>query len=467
MRSEEHQAYSFEDERKRIKACFCAFVEGSLVSHDIDAVLQLFCDDVIGIGMGAQGIVRCREDLRPILMNTRSDVDDSQTAIDYSNMQVRYYGDDYASINAMVSVTTTVRGERRTSHIGQCASLRRIDGQWRINMVQATPLSIDIQDIDSYPLSFAEDEIGNYRRQAQFSSIMRRSIIATYKIDFESDSFEEYVAASGSSVAVQQGDPYERIMQESAMVLVDDAMKLEFISTFSIANLKKCYRAGQTDVTLDYESPQPDGRVVWLRNSLHLFTDIKGRLKGYLYLFDIDAYKRQALRLAHQAEHDSSTGVFNKGTTRQKIEMALNLYAMPKTCAFFMIDLDHFKQINDSYGHAVGDEVIRQTAEILTSSFRAEDVVGRLGGDEFCVFYTGQNDVGTLGCKAAQICEAVRHIHPAQNGGPGTSVSIGIARRESGDDFDNLYRKADAALYQRKEALGRDGYTIYSDGADS
>lgn len=258
---------------------------------------------------------------------------------------------------------------------------------------------------------------------------MRRSIIATYKIDFESDSFEEYVATSGSSVAVQQGDPYERIMQESAMVLVDDAMKLEFISTFSIANLKKCYRAGQTDVTLDYESPQPDGRIVWLRNSLHLFTDIKGRLKGYLYLFDIDAYKRQALRLAHQAEHDSGTGVFNKGTTRQKIEMALNLYAMPKTCAFFMIDLDHFKQINDSYGHAVGDEVSRQTAEILTSSFRAEDVVGRLGGDEFCVFYTGQNDVDTLGCKAAQICEAVRHIHPAQNGGSGTSVSIGIARR--------------------------------------
>ena len=132
MRSEEHQAYSFEDERKRIEECFCAFVEGSLVSHDIDAVLQLFCDDVIGIGMGAQGIVRCREDLRPILMNTRSDVDDSQTVIDYSNMQVRYYGDGYASINAMVSVTTTVRGERRTSHIGQCASLRRIEGQWRI-----------------------------------------------------------------------------------------------------------------------------------------------------------------------------------------------------------------------------------------------------------------------------------------------------------------------------------------------
>lgn len=215
MRPEEHQAYSFEDERKRIEECFCAFVEGSLVSHDIDAVLQLFCDDVIGIGMGAQGIVRCREDLRPILMNTRSDVDDSQTAIDYSNMQVRYYGDDYASINAMVSVTTTVRGERRTSHIGQCASLRRIEGQWRINMVQATPLSIDIQDIDSYPLSFAEDEIENYRRQAQFSSIMRRSIIATYKIDFESDRFEEYVAASGSSVAVQQGDPYERIRRST------------------------------------------------------------------------------------------------------------------------------------------------------------------------------------------------------------------------------------------------------------
>ena len=97
------------DESARIQACFRSFVEGSLITHNFEDVLNLFTEDAMGIGMGAQGVVRCREDLRPILMNMRSDVDDSQTAIQYSNMQIRYYGGDYASICATVTIMTTVR----------------------------------------------------------------------------------------------------------------------------------------------------------------------------------------------------------------------------------------------------------------------------------------------------------------------------------------------------------------------
>ena len=119
------------DEKERIQACFCSFIEGSLITHDFEHVLDLFTEDAMGIGMGAQGIVRCREDLRPILMNTRSDVDDSQTAIQYSNMQIRYYGrrlcqhlrycdhNDHSAGTAAQKVT-----------FGQCASLRKIEGEW-------------------------------------------------------------------------------------------------------------------------------------------------------------------------------------------------------------------------------------------------------------------------------------------------------------------------------------------------
>lgn len=63
------------DELGKIKKCFCDFIEGSLVLHDIDKVLELFSEDIMGIGMGAQGIVRCKEDMRPILLNTRSGMD--------------------------------------------------------------------------------------------------------------------------------------------------------------------------------------------------------------------------------------------------------------------------------------------------------------------------------------------------------------------------------------------------------
>lgn len=451
----------YTSELEKIQTCFCSFIEGSLILHDIDKVLDLFTEDIMGIGMGAQGIVRCREDLRPILLNTRNNKDDTKTTVQYTNMQIRYYGDDSASICATVIISTETRGKLQKSHIGQCASLRKSSGIWKINMVQATPLSVDIQEIDAYPLSFAEDEIEKYRMQEQFSNIMKRNLIATYKIDFEVRKYEEYVPSEKYSVPVKKGDSYELKLFESANDMLDGKTKLRFIETFSISHLIESYQSGQTDVTLDYESIQPDGRHLWLRSNMHLFTDIKGHLKGYLYLFDIDEQKRQELNLTQQAELDLMTSVYNKETARKKIEVAIELYSMPMTCAFFMLDLDCFKQINDTYGHAEGDHVIRQTAAILKEIFRKEDIIGRLGGDEFCVFYTGKNSYEILSQKAGQICDAVRNIHPAENGAPGTSVSIGIVRRIGNESFEELYQKADQALYVRKARQGRDGYTIY------
>ena len=458
--SQESRPGLLNGEYERIRRCFCDFIEGSLITHDIDKVLCLFAEDVMGIGMGAQGIVRGREDMRPILMNTRSDVDDTQTSIDYSNLQIRYYGDDYASICATIAITTTARGQRHKSHIGQCASMRRLAGEWKINMVQATPLSIGIQEIDAYPLSFAEDNIEKYRMQEQFSNVMQRNMIATYKIDFDSGEFEDYTPIENYSFPVSRGDLYESKLIQSANDMLDKEERLKFLETFSLASLSRQYRAGQTDVALDYESTMPDGRRLWLQSSIHLFTDIQGRLKGYLYLFNIDQRKRKELALTRQAELDLATAVYNKETARQKIQLAMDLYPRMGTGAFFMIDLDRFKQINDTYGHAEGERVVRQTAEILKSLFRKEDIVGRLGGDEFCVFFTGQNRAPYLARKAEQICQAVRAIHPAQDGAPGTSASIGIAGRTGGETFDELYRRADRALYIQKSKHAGGGFTI-------
>jgi diguanylate cyclase (GGDEF)-like protein len=449
------------DEKKRIEDCFRSFIEGSLVTHDIDRVMELFSEDVMGIGMGAQGIVRCREDLRPILMNTRSDVDDSLTEIRYSNMQIRYYGGEYAGICATVTITTTSGGKRRKSHIGQCAGLRMIRGEWKINMVQATPLSIGIEDIDAYPLSFAEDEIETYRMQEQFSHVMQRNIRATYKIDFETGLIEEASAPDGRPLPAKSGDCYESKLFLSADTMLSGQIQLRFVELFSPSGLRRSYRAGQTDVSMDYEASLPDGRRLWFRNTMHLFTDIRGHLKGYLYLLDIDGQKREEIRLTRQAELDLATSVFNKETTRRKIEQAIRLHPEPMTCAFFMIDLDYFKQINDTYGHARGDEVVRETAKILKSLFRAEDIIGRLGGDEFCVFYTGRNSDEILEGKAEQICSAVRRICPEEQGKPGTSASIGIAKRTGSENFDELYWKADQALYARKTGHGRGGFSLY------
>lgn len=451
------------DELKKIKECFCSFIEGSLISRDIDSVVDLFTEDIMGIGMGAQGIVRCKADTRPILLNTRSDVDETQTAVDYSNMQIRYYGDDYANICATLTISTEAKGKLQKSHIGQCASLRKINGIWKINMVQATPLSVDIQEIDAYPLSFAEDEIEKYRMQEQFSKVMQRNVVSTYKIDFELGIYESYVPSGIYTIPVEIGDAYENTCYKTANIILDSKSRLEFLQTFSTSNLTKCYQAGQPDVTMDYESIQSDGRCVWLRINLHLFTDIKSHLKGYLYLMDIDQEKREELNLTKKAELDLMTAVYNKETFRKKIETAIRDYSLPMTGALFMIDIDCFKLVNDTYGHVEGDHVIKETAAVLKNTFRREDIVGRMGGDEFCVFYTGKNNIIVLEKKAEQICKNVRKIQLNKKSSniSKISVSIGIVRRLHNENFLELYQKADLALYERKSKQGRNGYTFY------
>lgn len=451
------------DELKKIKECFCSFIEGSLISRDIDSVVDLFTEDIMGIGMGAQGIVRCKADTRPILLNTRSDVDETQTAVDYSNMQIRYYGDDYANICATLTICTEARGKLQKSHIGQCASLRKINGIWKINMVQATPLSVDIQEIDAYPLSFAEDEIEKYRMQEQFSKVMQRNVVSTYKIDFELGIYESYVPSGKYTIPVENGDAYENTCYKTANIILDSKSRLEYLQTFSTSNLTKSYQAGRPDITMDYESIQPDGQCIWLRINLHLFTDIKSHLKGYLYLMDIDQEKREELNLTKQAELDLMTAVYNKETFRRKIETVIQDYSLPLTCALFMIDIDCFKLVNDTYGHVEGDYVIKETAAILKNTFRREDIVGRIGGDEFCVFYTGKNNVIVLEKKAEQICKNVRKIQLNKNSANTSkiSVSIGIVRRLQNENFLDLYQKADLALYERKSKMGRNGYTFY------
>lgn len=139
---------------------------------------------------------------------------------------------------------------------------------------------------------------------------------------------------------------------------------------------------------------------------------------------------------------------WRRANARKKIELAIELYSMPMNGAFFMIDLDRFKQINE-------------TAEILKPVFCEDDIIGRMGGDEFCVFYTGRNRDEILEAKAAKICEEARKILPAREGKAGTSESIGIAKGYGNEEFSELYRRADRALYVQKFQYGKDGYTIY------
>lgn len=166
--------------------------------------------------------------------------------------------------------------------------------------------------------------------------------------------------------------------------------------------------------------------------------------------------------LKERATKDALTGLLNRGTTEKYIKKRLDELEEGEACAMFIIDLDHFKTVNDTMGHQAGDQVIRRTAQILSGLFRARDIVGRLGGDEFVVFLCGKITEEVVRQKANSICSSLQ-LTVGDGMDITVSASVGICL-SSGENrnFDDLYRMADSSLYEAKRS-GRQRYYINMD----
>jgi diguanylate cyclase (GGDEF)-like protein len=178
---------------------------------------------------------------------------------------------------------------------------------------------------------------------------------------------------------------------------------------------------------------------------------------------DITERRRGEARIAFMAHYDPLTGLANRAFFLEKIEEAgarLRRWGEPFTV--FMLDLDRFKGVNDSLGHAAGDALLKETAMRLKSALRETDVVARLGGDEFAIIQSGEikQREGAIGL-ANRILRAITEPYDI-NGTEvciGTSIGVALAPQD-GLDAGDLMKKADLALYETKSE-GRDGFRLY------
>jgi diguanylate cyclase (GGDEF)-like protein/PAS domain S-box-containing protein len=195
----------------------------------------------------------------------------------------------------------------------------------------------------------------------------------------------------------------------------------------------------------------------------------QGAVTHYVGVFsDISSLKQSQERLDFLAHHDLLTGLPNRllFSTRlehsiQRIRRASRTSRNLSQLAVLFIDLDHFKKVNDTLGHAAGDELLQWLAQQLNALVRAEDTVARMGGDEFTLLIEGVTAVDNAGLVARKLIE--RFVQPLQISGHEffISASIGISLFP-GDGVDPaaLIKHADAAMYQAK-ALGRNNYQFY------
>ena len=165
-------------------------------------------------------------------------------------------------------------------------------------------------------------------------------------------------------------------------------------------------------------------------------------------------------QMSRKAQMDGLTGLLNKTAVTETITDYLADSEKDQMHALLMIDCDNFKAVNDNFGHATGDEVIKYFASVMKRTFRDSDIKGRFGGDEFMVFIKNTTFEATA-LRAKQLNEAIKKPYIKDGKEIRISCSLGVSYfPEDGNTFDTLFNAADDALYKAK-SLGKDRFVEY------
>ncbi|HGM3505847.1 TPA: diguanylate cyclase [Clostridioides difficile] len=265
--------------------------------------------------------------------------------------------------------------------------------------------------------------------------------------------------------------PYDEALYTIATKQIKEEYAQGYLDTFLPENVLKCYNSGINNISYDFLIKNSEENYHWMRINARIFfwtSDESVRMISYRE--NIDEEKNRELVLLERSQRDSLTGLYNKGVTEEFISSFLkNKNNQDLEHVFLIFDIDDFKNVNDKYGHAFGDFVISEFALELKSQFREDDIIGRIGGDEFVVLIKNFNSNNyVLMEKLERFCSKINQKKFAEQAEFSIACSVGVAMYpEHGYVYSELYEKADQALYYAK-SHGKNSYHVFSeDSIDS
>mgnify|MGYP000046141361 CR=1 FL=1 len=301
------------------------------------------------------------------------------------------------------------------------------------------------------------------KRKSIFQEAAEQLYDNIYEVDVTHNrAANEATAQYFESAGAPPNTPFDEALAVIAERQIVPEHRAGYRETFAPAAVLAAHRAGIENLTYEFKTTLDGVSYHWIRIYAHLFVwDEDESVRMLVYRQNIDDEKRREQRLFEQMQHDSLTGLYNKAATQSCISKLLD-DAPGMVFAFFILDIDDFKGVNDRLGHSAGDEVLARFSDAVRAQFRPYDIVGRIGGDEFVAF-APLPDAAAADEKATALVEALRLTVPTDAGTCVISASVGVAlATEAGRDFESLYRHADEALYRAKKA-GKSRFARYED----
>ena len=238
----------------------------------------------------------------------------------------------------------------------------------------------------------------------------------------------------------------------------------------TMADFKKIIKKNKEYFQGTHRLRKKDGSYIWILYNTRMFYDNNKAIRILGTHIDITKEKnmqneltKQKDTLHYQAHHDSLTKLPNRTLFQDRLDQCIeHSKRNTQKLALFFIDLDHFKEINDSLGHEVGDDVLIEVSNRINSAIRDEDTLARLGGDEFTVIIKNLKEVQNASFSAQKIIESLSEPIEIDGHTLYISCSIGISLYPNdGNSSQNLLKYADAAMYKAKDE-GRNNFQFYS-----
>lgn len=295
-----------------------------------------------------------------------------------------------------------------------------------------------------------------------FKQVTEQMYEDIYEVDVTHNrAASEATEAYFESLGVPKNTPFDQVLLIVANRQIKGEFREGYVATLTPEHVLNAYRNGKASLCYDFMITTDGVDYHWMRINARIFHwDEDDSVRMLIYRQNIEDEKLRERRMFDQMQRDSLTGLYNKAATQEYIRkvMAEQPDAM---FAFYILDIDNFKQVNDQLGHAMGDIVLFEFANALKSQFREGDIVGRIGGDEFVAFLPIPNQKVAVK-KAQDLITFLQRKVTSDMGTYKINASIGLALTpEAGTDFDYLYRNADAALYQSKKK-GKNSFSVYN-----
>ena len=230
--------------------------------------------------------------------------------------------------------------------------------------------------------------------------------------------------------------------------------------------IKNIVNSQKSELNTEVRLKTGDGTYKWFRLSGSVLRNNEGAVCKFVgNVTNVEAEREKEMKLAQKASLDSLTGLLNKGAFEDAVTKLVETSSRNEVFAFYIIDLDYFKTVNDTLGHSIGDQVLQDTAKKLLLIFNEQDIVGRIGGDEFAALLRLSLDVRKISSKiieskANSICEKLNRIFEDGDNKVNVSASVGVSiYPKQGRSYIELYKNADKVLYISKKN-GKNQYTI-------